>query len=739
MASRESRPRFRVQRLPLGLFGFNRVDVLELATRLEAEQQGATDAFAAVEADQRERIIRTLARRDALEDLLARLRLDRERLAHQLELARQNTSAIDVGVREEITRLEAMHKHERVRLEGFLPEVDRAIVVAEEELRRLAEGLERILRGAGDLAEDASTEFADVTAALLATPPEDMPVRRLSGGRTLFELPQHSVTLQVRGAAPAGSVTGVVVSGPPPRVLGFAVQTGEGDGVIPAGDVVALRQGIVLLRDKYRLLDVNEVPEESTRVIFPVARPSRGQAGDRETSRQVTEAALRAAAQTEMAAGVERYAAEGRHLADEPSGSAQSDELLPPATFGEDIVDAAGVEDALSLGDGSGRDLDVPAPVVPQGAGPSREPVPSEVAVASVAPDVQVGTESLPQPEERAEPGPECLPQAGLAGSGAEESGRPEVAETFAAPPVLEECSAPIPPATSDDSPEPSAAAEAPAFGRVEGEAAAPAPMAVPAAETAAGGPAAEGGADSPLPEPVLPEDVEPVAEAAVADGPADGAATVMPREEPEDTEASAREETDEALGDLGGGDLETFGPAPKSHHESPSADTSAIGAPAAGAEMSPAPHLAESAAPDGGRPAAYKETPVPEPDWPAGLPLPAWWMPGERVEDAPRPQTTVSEPEAPRPRPPAARPPQRQPQRPSAPPAEARVVAGGSGLNILAFISGKVVGRDLYDQDGRLVAAQGTHITPDLVAEVEAMGLLPEMIVYMTLPEGGQ
>ena len=44
--------------------------------------------------------------------------------------------------------------------------------------------------------------------------------------------------------------------------------------------------------------------------------------------------------------------------------------------------------------------------------------------------------------------------------------------------------------------------------------------------------------------------------------------------------------------------------------------------------------------------------------------------------------------------------------------------------------------GRDLVGPGGRTLAARGTRITPELVDAVEAARLLPEMIVYMTLPE---
>ncbi len=62
--------------------------------------------------------------------------------------------------------------------------------------------------------------------------------------------------------------------------------------------------------------------------------------------------------------------------------------------------------------------------------------------------------------------------------------------------------------------------------------------------------------------------------------------------------------------------------------------------------------------------------------------------------------------------------------------------LSGEASLNILAFVAGKVVDRDLVGPGGVTLAVRGTRITHELVDPVEVAGLLPEMIVYMTLPE---
>ncbi len=711
MASRGSRPRFRVQRLPLGLFGFNRADVLELATRMEAEQQGASEAFAVVEADQRERIIRTLARRDALEDLLRRLRLDRERLSHQLELARGNAAVIDTGVREEVSHLETLHKQERARLEGFLPEVDRAISVAEQELRRLAAGIERVVGGAIDDALGTSTEFADVAAALLAQPPGDLPVRRLSGERTLFLLPERAVRLQVRGGAPFGYLTGVVVSGPPPRVLGFVAESEEGSGVIPAGDVVALRQGMVLLRDKYRLLAVEEVPEESTRVLFSVALPPKSQTHD---EKEILPG--NAADETAAAEWADLPDAEGSLPASNAPGDAPRGEILrvvPPQAEGSQPPES-GAENNYEAVDPA-----LPGTSAPAGDAPAEEPQAVETADQPPMP----ATAGLPQPQDepdgpsQAEDSHEAgdLRDAPLAEPQADDL---PFAAGFSEPPTSQEPEAPEAPplaiapdcaASSEDgqaAPLSSAhAAEEPGLDRAGHDAAEATP---------------EPTASGSVPGEIGPEDgTAPEESVAASSRPAGDSPGMAVQGQP-------------AAHPGGGGDLPLAPPPSVAREEQP---------PVNQAKTSLEPHSEEA-------PAAGKAETVAEALWPEELPRPAWQLPGEsgdagsaplQVGQPPRgpqtPRTEPARPQAPRPQTPPSRP----RQRPAAAAAEPKVVAGASGLNILAFIAGKVVGRDLVGQEGRLVAAQGTRITPELVAEVEAMGLLPEMIVYMTLPEDGQ
>lgn len=53
----------------------------------------------------------------------------------------------------------------------------------------------------------------------------------------------------------------------------------------------------------------------------------------------------------------------------------------------------------------------------------------------------------------------------------------------------------------------------------------------------------------------------------------------------------------------------------------------------------------------------------------------------------------------------------------------------------VLVFLEGKIVGRDLTDAQGNVLARAGETIDRAVVHRAEAAGRLPELIVYMTLP----
>lgn len=75
----------------------------------------------------------------------------------------------------------------------------------------------------------------------------------------------------------------------------------------------------------------------------------------------------------------------------------------------------------------------------------------------------------------------------------------------------------------------------------------------------------------------------------------------------------------------------------------------------------------------------------------------------------------------------------------PSVPSSTEQVAAGIKGrlaMSMARLLEGKVVGQDLRDDGGNLVAARGARITPELTARVEAVGLLPDLILHMVWSE---
>jgi hypothetical protein len=56
--------------------------------------------------------------------------------------------------------------------------------------------------------------------------------------------------------------------------------------------------------------------------------------------------------------------------------------------------------------------------------------------------------------------------------------------------------------------------------------------------------------------------------------------------------------------------------------------------------------------------------------------------------------------------------------------------------MSVARMLEGKVAGQDLRDADGAVIATRGTPITPELAAQAEAAGVLPDLILHMIWPE---
>ncbi len=622
MPSRRTKPKLRVQRLPKGLFGYRRDDVMQAAERLDEEEQAAEEQFTARAADQEAEIARLRGRLGVLDDVLSRLRRDRAWLAHLVALARANASVLDEGSRREVDRLTVEQETEQSRLRSYMPRVEQEITDVEAEVRRLAQRLAQAVRDEGAVAPDAaSNDFADVAAALFAKVPDHFPTRRLPRGRTLFELAPEGARLQLRGGAVVGKVIGVVViSAPPHRVLGFAVVEEDGRaGAVPAADVAALRQSTVLVRDGYRLVDEDEVPDEAARAIFPVARAvpaaDGGQAADTVGAAQENvPRSFVTTMEADIVAAVEEAAA-GQEVA-----GSREDEGGRPSTVAEDA-----------------------RPVPPVGA----------EAGADLASALQAGPSAVAQDP------PPSAPHSGASPDGAADDaalGR-EATDALRAAPGADEVAPPDPP-TATGRPERTATGEE-RSGLVQG-------VEVPRAQpVVAGGSPGQETDGAKLSAASERGPGAPAVPAAVGGN-------------------AARSET--VVAAQGGGESETVA-------------ASAFSARAA------------------------------EPAWPEDVPVPTWLLEAEGgPSTAPASAGDPAVKDAPQP------PQLGHPRRPVEPAASAALTPG---LNIIAFLEGKVVGRDIVASDGSVLAVRGTPITAQLVERVEAAGMLPEMIVYMTVVEG--
>ena len=62
--------------------------------------------------------------------------------------------------------------------------------------------------------------------------------------------------------------------------------------------------------------------------------------------------------------------------------------------------------------------------------------------------------------------------------------------------------------------------------------------------------------------------------------------------------------------------------------------------------------------------------------------------------------------------------------------------IKGRVAVSMARLLDGKVVGQDLRDDNGNVLAPRGTRITPELTARAEAAGVLPDLILHMVWPE---
>ena len=600
------------RRLRVGLFGYNRADVQAYLAELEGSERAALEIWTRALELERDAVARARERAMTMRDLLHHLERETVMLEAQVSTAKASAELLDVGAQHEIYRLEQIYQLRREQLAQLVPAIDRERQKIDQGLRQMMATIrDTMLQTTAAIQSgiDHDAQFAAVAPVLFGSELDASQVtaRPLPANRTRLDVPPDRLRVQSRDGKLNGSVTGIVVTGLPPRVLGYVVgSTDEAERALPADDVVAIGQHTVMVKPDARLMSLEDLPEvpegQALRAVTRLAAP------DLESIGQAA-AALTETSSLGMAA--------------------------PKVTASDVVAPPAGSVDQPQL---------LPAEVAPP-AQPAPEPQPTD----GLPPLPQ----SLPDTDKAAAPTPATSP-ADLTPESTGEATGPK--ETPAATVVS---------TAQDSGGQPTSAPDA----RV-GE---PTPAT----------PAERAPADAILETTATPQRSIQATPPAVVPSPAAAAQVaqaVPPRAAP-------------SLAELAG-----LLPPPSWQVDVPAA--------VAGSDL-----LAETSVPLPVPPPMTLESPMPS----AAPPL----MPAAPVSQAPSPPPgpVVPPPTRPQPTP------------------EMGAASSGGAVDVLAFLEGKVVGQDIYNSAGELLAAKDMMIDAALVQRVDAAGRLPELIVYMTFP----
>lgn len=695
-----------VRRLPLGLFGYRRRDVERLADELQTEDQVEAQRWSEMVSERTAAIALTNERMETLTGVLEEVERDCDRLSAQVEQVRESADLLERGAQVEVERLKAQHADRMQQIRQMLPGIDVQIAEADDNLMKLRDALKGIL--ATDITDGkkpSGQEFADVAAAIFgsAHPPNSIIGSWVGGGRVRIQIDATRVRVQSRGGVPVGYLSGLVVEGFPPQVLGYELTVqGEVQGTVPAADVVAVQVNVVIVREGYHVLPPEELTEEAGPRIEPArtVREVRGRGrGDATVS--------------------ERAAAASPPPSDTKSSEAKRAWVRRPGAFRQFrsavtksvTHDAAGGDAARSPKGSdtvfqSGQDPLAPETLAKMEA--QRDPTSGAVeGVAHENPET-VDSSAANMSEQTAPAGIEVEPQPDLAMAVEE---RLETPKKGGITPERGSAGSDTEASVGYSDPEEAARRpDWPAAGRVEVEP--QLDLAVPVEDPMETVAHAE---EVPGP-PVAPDktDAELPVSSVVAFNPDDAGANDLHQ-----VSASPHEK-------------ERDWPDPEIQQTLPVADSGPwweedLPLPGVARASEPSSIVSSVASNLNDGPGLDVLPGLSRPEAPLELPPPTWQA-GDRYE-----MLTA----APVGRSPAARRPNPPPPRaPVAPAPEGETPpASAVGVDVLAFLVGKIVGQDILDGQQQLIAAQGSVIDQALVERVEAAGRLPELIVYMTIP----
>ncbi|MHB1842433.1 MAG: hypothetical protein ACYCO4_04865 [Sulfobacillus sp.] len=595
------------------MFGYNRADVQAYLAELEGSERAALEIWTRALELERDAVSRARERAMTMRDLLHHLERETVMLEAQVSTAKSSAELLDVGAQHEIYRLEQIYQLRREQLAQLVPAIDRERQKIDQGLRQMMATIrDTMLQTTATIQSgiDHDAQFAAVAPVLFGSELDASQVtaRPLPANRTRLDVPPDRLRVQGRDGKLSGSVTGIVVTGLPPRVLGYIVgSTDEAERALPADDVVAIGQHTVMVKPDARLMNLEDLPEvpegQALRAVTRLAAPDLESIG-------------------QAAAALAEASSPGT--------------VIPRVTANDLVAPAAGLDDQPHM--------------IPPEVAPAQPPAREARSTGGTSPLSQ----SLPEADKPVAPTPAASP-AELAPKATDEADRPQV--TPAEPPESATQGSDAQPTTA---PDPGA-----------GQSTLPTPpeMATADADLAAT-------AQRPI-QATPPTATQSSTKAAQV------AQAVPPRAAP-------------SLAELAG-----LLPPPSWQVDVP--------APVAGSDL-----LAETGTPLPVPPPMTLESVVP----PAAPPV----MPAAPVSQAPN---------LPSPPPAPVLPPPTRPE----PTPEMGAASSGGAVDVLAFLEGKVVGQDIYNSAGELLAAKDMMIDAALVQRVDAAGRLPELIVYMTFP----
>jgi|GEM_PF-4466703 len=277
--------------LPVGLFGYRRDDVEAVARELEAGERAAFEAWQLSVQKLEAETAALTDRRQALAALLDNLSLIAGMLEAEAHRARANRVYLDAAAAPEVERLAAEHEAKMRAMRVLAERLARRAAAVELDLNRMLEAVSQAFANEAPSVRvegEAADESVARLVALLAGGDETI---RLQAGalvadrRVRVQASGPEVAVQTRTGIAVGRLSGLVVGMPVPKVLGYEVApvaAGGGEaaaaGVIPASDVLALRTRTVVVRDNYRTVRAEDLPDEGATPlqVLETARPEAG-------------------------------------------------------------------------------------------------------------------------------------------------------------------------------------------------------------------------------------------------------------------------------------------------------------------------------------------------------------------------------------------------------------------------------------------------------------------------------